>query len=423
MKSVKGPVSYICLYIEGENMKKLKIWVSASFLAMMGLVACGDDDSSSVAVDDVSNTEVIDEEDSSESKTSSSSVQESSNSKKESSSSAQVSSSGKKESSSSAQESSSSKKESSSSVQESSSSKKESSSSVQESSSSKKESSSSVQESSSSKEESSSSEQVSSSSEEVSSSSVEESSSSVEMIVCGERLYDASEFFCKNGQAIELHKCGEKQTRYNPLTQLCDSRDSKVYRHAVFTSPEVSMVFWMAENLNYEVAGRSRCFNDSTKYCDKYGQLYTWATAVGKSESECGYEHVCNLPDKTIQGVCPPGWHLPSKKEWEDLFESVGGLENAGKALKSKTEWLASQYDGSDGNGDDTFLFTAYPAGKCNSSDVCYKLGEQAPFWTTEEDAANGSLYAGFYNHSDYGNVSDPAMKDDYLAVRCVQDY
>jgi len=29
----------------------------------------------------------------------------------------------------------------------------------------------------------------------------------------------------------------------------------------------------MAENLNYEAEG-SRCYNDSTAYCDKYGRLY-----------------------------------------------------------------------------------------------------------------------------------------------------
>ena len=89
-------------------MKKQKIWTIVSFLALMGLVACGDGDSSSGAVDEASNIEVVDEENSSESKISSSSVKESSSSKKVSSSSVKESSNSKKVSSSSVKESSSS---------------------------------------------------------------------------------------------------------------------------------------------------------------------------------------------------------------------------------------------------------------------------------------------------------------------------
>ena len=86
IEPIIGLASYIYLYIEGENMKKQKIWTIVSFLALMGLVACGDGDSSSGAVDEASNIEVVDEENSSESKISSSSVKESSSSKKVSSS-------------------------------------------------------------------------------------------------------------------------------------------------------------------------------------------------------------------------------------------------------------------------------------------------------------------------------------------------
>ena len=82
IEPIIGLASYIYLYIEGENMKKQKIWTIVSFLALMGLVACGDGDSSSGAVDEASNIEVVDEENSSESKISSSSVKESSSSKK-----------------------------------------------------------------------------------------------------------------------------------------------------------------------------------------------------------------------------------------------------------------------------------------------------------------------------------------------------
>ena len=56
----------------------------------------------------------------------------------------------------------------------------------------------------------------------------------------------------------------------------------------------------------------------------KFGLLYRWTAAVGKSEAECGYRDKCGLSGK-VRGVCPVGWHLPDSTEWEALFIGVGG--------------------------------------------------------------------------------------------------
>ena len=77
---------------------------------------------------------------------------------------------------------------------------------------------------------------------------------------------------------------------------LTDTRDGKIYK-----TVKIGEQVWMAENLNYEAEG-SRCYNDSTTYCKKYGRLYNWETAMK---------------------ACPNGWHLPSEKELHELVYFV----------------------------------------------------------------------------------------------------
>ena len=76
--------------------------------------------------------------------------------------------------------------------------------------------------------------------------------------MCGDQIYDPSEFYCDKGQVVEMSKCGKKETRYDPTTRFCDTRDSKVYVFKVFSVPDVGMVSWMAENLNHVYVQHSR---------------------------------------------------------------------------------------------------------------------------------------------------------------------
>ena len=60
------------------------------------------------------------------------------------------------------------------------------------------------------------------------------------------------------------------------------------------------------------------------------GLLYNYTTAVNSFGL---YE------DETIQGICPNGWHLPSRAEVETLISTLGGYDEAASALKSTTGW------------------------------------------------------------------------------------
>ncbi len=188
-----------------------------------------------------------------------------------------------------------------------------------------------------------------------------------------------------------------------------DERDGQIYKTVV-----IGEQTWMAENLNFEVEN-SYCYNDSTSNCSKYGRLYSWATAVGKTESSCGQGNLCSLPSGTVQGICPEKWHLPSKAEFESLILKAGGQNSGGNILKSKTDWNF------DGNGIDVYGFTALPAGNRYANGNNYGKGGNASFWSSTENNLKESFYMnmGFINDS-------VSMKKNYkerrLSVRCIKD-
>ena len=193
---------------------------------------------------------------------------------------------------------------------------------------------------------------------------------------------------------------------------LTDSRDGQTYK-----TVEIGNQVWMAENLNYEIDS-SFCYNDSAEYCAKYGRLYRWATAVGKPESECGYGKICSLPSGNIQGVCPSGWHMPSKAEWDTLFNAVGGQLTAGKMLKSTSDWIQ------DGNGTDEFGFSVLPSGYVTKSGTYAYAKYYANLLSStefEEHDGTGAYVATMSYKYDYVNL-DYTNKSYGFSVRCVKN-
>ncbi|WP_173468102.1 fibrobacter succinogenes major paralogous domain-containing protein [Fibrobacter succinogenes] len=183
-----------------------------------------------------------------------------------------------------------------------------------------------------------------------------------------------------------------------PTDSIIDDRDGQKYKIV-----KIDRLWWFAQNLNYETEN-SHCYNDSTKYCDKYGRLYTWAAAVGKSEEECGERHICNL-SLPVQGVCPPGWHVPSNYEWNDLFVFVGGDKVAGEVLRNSSE------------GGFALLY----AGRINFAGDFIQEGRSACIWSSNEVGEDDSYYVDFYYTFSKVFLKD-ADKTDGYSVRCVKD-
>jgi len=197
---------------------------------------------------------------------------------------------------------------------------------------------------------------------------------------------------------------------------LTDSRDGRTYRTVVIGSQT-----WMAQNLNFETAN-SYCYGDQPNNCAKYGRLYTWGTAMDSAGlwstngKGCGNDMECS-PANPVRGVCPDGWHLPTKAEFETLTSSIGDEGGVGGKLRSKNGWNhSSRYQ----NTDD-YSFTALPAGSRLSSGDYNNEGDNAFFWSSTEISGDMAYYITLYYNSDHVK---PAylFKSSGYSVRCVKD-
>ena len=184
----------------------------------------------------------------------------------------------------------------------------------------------------------------------------------------------------------------------------------------------------MAENLNYadssktpSLKGNSWCYNENNEKCKEYGRLYTWmaaidsvALAMDKNHPQnCGNGTICEIHGD-VQGVCPTGWHLPSKSEWELLIDRA--IDS--KSLKSQMGWLYGQ------EGNDDYGFSALPGGVLYRSIGFQEDGSMTSFWSSSEGDGNvvsKSLANRIYMH-DYTLVLSGEQKIHGFSIRCIKD-
>ena len=172
------------------------------------------------------------------------------------------------------------------------------------------------------------------------------------------------------------------------VDSVTDSRDGQTYK-----TLKIGTQTWMAKNLNYK-ADSSFCHDNEESNCAKYGRFYKWDAALR---------------------ACPSGWHLPSKAEFETLFESAGGKQIAGRYLKSKEGWDYS------GNGTDAFGFSVLPAHFMDDKGNSGRVGSGAFFWSSAENNSSKAYYMSLNCFGLNASLGDTG-KNIALTVRCVKD-
>ncbi|PWJ68338.1 MULTISPECIES: FISUMP domain-containing protein [unclassified Fibrobacter] len=189
-----------------------------------------------------------------------------------------------------------------------------------------------------------------------------------------------------------------------------DDRDNKSYKTVTIEKGEFVQT-WMAQNLNYldsvsttslkkHVWCGAREYENWTveeKKCDVAGAIYDWSAAIDSLQiykefgKKCGAGKNC-LFDTSIQGICPNGWRLPTSKDWDKLYDIVGGEEN----LKSRIGW-GTKYE-------DKYGFAGIP----NFNDK-YDVG--ADWYNEFIFLSSDQLSSQIYGHS-----------QSFGSIRCVKD-
>ena len=122
------------------------------------------------------------------------------------------------------------------------------------------------------------------------------------------------------------------------LDSIYDSRNSKTYK-----TVQIGSNVWLAQNLSYKT-NKSKCYDDRLENCEVFGRMY-------KVYSD---------------SVCPTGFSLPTKENWESLIKIAGSTG----LLKTSRYWEKSD-KGKRGN--DSLGLSLVPGGLCRE-DKCAKL-------------------------------------------------
>ena len=198
----------------------------------------------------------------------------------------------------------------------------------------------------------------------------------------------------------------------------------------------ISTQTWMAENLNvgrFTMLASNQgnngiiekyCYNNEHNNCNIYGGLYRWDEMIQYNPQDSGKTGI-------TQGVCPVGWHIPTKKEWSTLVDYLGGKPIAGGKLKEvgTTHWGDYNIGATNESG-----FSALPGGikslEFTGDTIWQNIGYFGYWWSSTVDDRQNYLYYYYalvlvsssiraFSAQEQG---DNGFIDCGLSVRCVKN-
>lgn len=139
--------------------------------------------------------------------------------------------------------------------------------------------------------------------------------------------------------------------------------------------------------------------NDAVTNKDTYGALYNFYSVISGK-------------------LCPDGWHVPSRDEWQKLRDVLGDTLTGGGKLKEEgtLHWNTPNTGAVNSTG-----FTALPAGIRYFEGTFSSLSTFTSFWSSTESESNKGWYFSLFFSDAVAGMNRTSIKDGF-SVRCLKD-
>jgi uncharacterized protein (TIGR02145 family) len=188
---------------------------------------------------------------------------------------------------------------------------------------------------------------------------------------------------------------------------ILDRRDGNYYG-----TVRIGNQWWMSDNLDYRTNPKmnipmlQKCYQGSNTMCDQYGSLYQGRRAVNYVEAG--------------NRICPDGWRLPSREDWEELGAHVPSTGGRDALLVGGSTGFNARYTGSG------FYVTNFlPTGGVSYTFYFSGLFEEVKYLSTTtrpyQTEFASQFYMGVMRNWDaidlrWGNING------YFYVRCIKN-
>jgi uncharacterized protein (TIGR02145 family) len=197
------------------------------------------------------------------------------------------------------------------------------------------------------------------------------------------------------------------------IERYCPDCPTVLYEGKIYHTVQIGTQCWLKENLNVGIMINSNsdadsmrnngiiekyCYDNDTANCTTYGGLYQWNEAM---------QYVTTV---SAQGICPPGWHIPTLAEFQTLKTTIN---NDGNSLKREDQGSGS------GLGTNSSGFSGFLAGTRYIDGYFNYLDEATYFWSSTGSYSKWFLHLGRNDNFITLNLTSGMYGYN---IRCIKD-
>jgi uncharacterized protein (TIGR02145 family) len=175
---------------------------------------------------------------------------------------------------------------------------------------------------------------------------------------------------------------------------------------------------WMKENLRTSIYSNGDTIENVTANTQwSTSNTGAWAHYDNNSLNEATYGKLYNwYAVEDSRNVCPSGWHVPSKEEWNALIEFLGA-KAGGKMKSTGNEWQNNNDGASNESG-----FSGLPGGTRLVNGGFADLRKFGFWWSSTEQPNYGTAWCTGLSYWNDGVERVDLNKEIGMCIRCLKN-